>query len=98
MKKNCPKCRKSLKEVRKVYDPNRSKLFKGLGNKSYFFDYPKGIVDSKVKKKYNEYRFACPDCKNEWVYYSSNRIFEDVPKDSTYRYSWSKGVLVKRKK
>jgi hypothetical protein len=102
MKKNCPKCKNLLIEVRKVFDPNRVELMKKQGacpmHGNFFNDYPKEIVEPGYNMTYHEYRFVCRKCKKEWVYDSLWRQFLEVPKDSQFFYSWDKKMLMLRRK
>jgi hypothetical protein len=40
--------------------------------------YPKGIYEPNVTKVYREYRFVCPKCGKEWIYYTNFRMVEEV--------------------
>lgn len=101
-RKKCPLCGIILKEVRKVYDPQRAENLNKTGHRfsggDYFFDYPKEIFEPGVKGRYYEYRFVCKKCKRELIYDNLNRMFDRVPKNSQYRWSWVRKALVLRKK
>ncbi len=88
MKKRCPECDTEMVEVRKAeYSP---------GSNRFSNEYPKELGDFVRGKMYNEYRFACPRCKKEWIYDSLWRRFEYIDKKSQFIYSWEKGYLVVR--
>ena len=86
MKKHCPDCDNLMKEVRWAEINNRKE-----------HEYPKPIWEPGLRRKYNEYRFYCKQCKKEWVYDSLFREFSEVPSDSQFYYDPRRERLVPRK-
>ena len=91
MKKNCPDCNIGMVEVNDALD-YRGELLRNL--------YPKEEQESYCGRTYREYRFFCKKCKREWLYFSrpSQRWLEKIPKDSQFRYSEQKKILVLQQK
>lgn len=69
-------------------------------NGKRYRQYPKPdpqIVRGK-RVVFNEYRFYCPSCRREWLYYTKDRSAEMVREDSTEVFDPARGVLVPRKR